>query len=111
MNEFKGTGGRWVLKQQGDANEYCIVTDDMKWVSAFKLNGEQSKETQLANMNLFTAAPEMLEALQSIAEYWNTPQKGNLSLNDNVEYSLKLAEKTINKALGINGNQAEETNP
>ena len=111
MEEFKGTGGKWILKQQGDANEYCIVTDDMKWVSAFKLNGEQRVETQLANMNLFTAAPEMLKALQSIAEYWNTPQKGNLSLNDHVEHSLKLAEEAINKALGINGNQAEETNP
>ena len=35
-----------------------------------------------------------------LLEYWNTPQKGNLSLNDHVEHSLKLAEKAINKALG-----------
>jgi hypothetical protein len=57
-------------------------------------------EESLANAQLIAAAPEMLKALQSIVEYWNTPQKGNLSLNDHVEHSLKLAEKAINKALG-----------
>lgn len=63
MNEFKGTKGEWVLKQQGDANEYCILTEDMKWVSAFKLNGEQSDETQLANMALFAASKNLLATL------------------------------------------------
>lgn len=68
MNEFKGTKGEWVLKQQGDANEYCILTEDMKWVSAFKLNGEQSDETQLANMALFAASKNLLATLIKMDE-------------------------------------------
>lgn len=103
MEEFKGTGGKWILKQQGDANEYCIVTDDMKWVSAFKLNGEQRVETQLANMNLFTAAPELLKALQELHDL--------LEENEPNWYLVRhhnRAEKSINKALGINGNETEE---
>jgi len=95
MKEFKGTGGNWILKQQGDANEYCIVTDDMKWVSAFKLNGEQSKEIQLANMNLFTAAPELLKASISALRFI---QKTGINY-DNAEIYNEI-NKAINKALG-----------
>ncbi|SFK99040.1 hypothetical protein SAMN05216357_11040 [Porphyromonadaceae bacterium KH3CP3RA] len=47
---------------------------------------------------LITAAPEMLEALQSIVGYWNTPQKG--SLHQHLMHSLDLAQKAIDKALG-----------
>lgn len=53
-----------------------------------------------ANAQLIAAAPEMLKALQSIVDYWNTPQNGNLSLYDHIRHSLKLAEEAINKALG-----------
>jgi len=45
---------------------------------------------------LIQAAPEMFEALKSIVEYWNNPQKG--SLNDHVAHSLQLAELALNKA-------------
>lgn len=58
-------------------------------------------EESLANAQLIAAAPELLKALQSIVDYWNTPQNGNLSLYDHIRHSLKLAEETINKALGL----------
>jgi len=62
---MKHTKGEWVLKEQGDANEYCIVTPEHKWVVAFRLNGERDKEGVLeekANAELIAAAPELLEA-------------------------------------------------
>lgn len=58
-------------------------------------------EESLANAQLIAAAPELLKALQSIVDYWNTPQNGNLSLYDHIRHSLKLAEEAINKALGL----------
>ena len=45
---------------------------------------------------LIAAAPDLLEALQSIVKYWNTPQQG--SMNDHIDHSLKLAQAAIEKA-------------
>jgi hypothetical protein len=45
---------------------------------------------------LIAAAPDLLEALKSIVDYWNTQQKG--SMNDHITHSLKLAEAAIKKA-------------
>ena len=114
MKEFRGTKGEWRVYEYDDTvvvsdiehngmvtevhtpdkhcNHLAYCHDGTHW-------GEDI-EVAKANAHLIAAAPEMLKALQSIVEYWNTPQKGNLSLNDHVEHSLKLAEEAINKALG-----------
>lgn len=105
MKEFKGTKGEWKLNRQysdehGKILFITIVDEDNKIVAEAKGHEVVNAEC-MANAQLIAAAPEMLKALQTIAEYWKTPQKGNLSLNDHVEHSLKLAEEAINKALGL----------
>jgi hypothetical protein len=92
----KFTKGKLLIKEQGDANEYCILTEQGKWIAAVKLNGEMTISQQREMMNLMSAAPDLLEACKSIQEYWNTPQAG--SLNDHIEHSLKLIESAIKKA-------------
>lgn len=88
---FKGTKGKWVLKEQGDVNEYCILTDQMKWVSAFKLNGEQGREEQMANMNLFAAALDLLNACMVA--------KKEIELGTADQLTLDILYDAINKAL------------
>lgn len=61
--ETKHTPGNWIFKEQGDADEFCIVTDESLWVAAFKLNGIQTLERQRANGKLMAAASDMYEAL------------------------------------------------
>jgi hypothetical protein len=60
------TPGPWLLVEQGDANEYVIVTPDKKeWVVAFRLNPGYPVYTQeIANARLISVAPELLESLQ-----------------------------------------------
>lgn len=91
MEEFKGTKGKWSLFEQGDANEYCIMTDEKKWVSAFKLNGEQGREEQMANMNLFTASLDLLNACMVA--------KREIELGTADQLTLDILEDAINKAI------------
>lgn len=114
MKEFKGTKGNWKIGNYTST----VIADERVKNSNFPTppNPEYSTDEykdeyggyliceSIGNKDdaqLIAAAPEMLKALQTIAEYWKTPQKGNLSLNDHVEHSLKLAEEAINKALGL----------
>ena len=64
----KHTPGPWLLVEQGDANEYAVLTPDKKeWVIAFRLNpGRPIYAQEKANAKLIAAAPELLEALQNI---------------------------------------------
>ena len=67
--ETKHSKGKWLFKEQGDANEYCILTEDNKWVAAFQLNGEQTVEQQRSNAKLMAAAPDLLEALKELKKW------------------------------------------
>lgn len=97
MKEFKGTKGEWFAAR--DANGLGIFTEREKICTLFE--HRHSGEEVDANASLIVAAPELLKALLSITEYWNTPQESNLSLNYHIEHSLRLAKKAINKALGL----------
>lgn len=63
------TPGPWTLKTQGEANEYCILGENNRWIMALQQNGEMSVEQQDANGRLVEAAPEMLEALEKVQRY------------------------------------------
>ena len=39
----------WKWHAQGEANEYCMLTHDGRWVIAFRQNGELTDERQQAN--------------------------------------------------------------
>lgn len=47
---------------------------------------------------LKAAAPELLEVLQNIVDYWNTPQQGTTSMNDHINHIFNLADNAIKKA-------------
>lgn len=52
----KHTPGTLVFHPQGDANEYCLVMSDGRWVIAFRQNGELYDDEQMANARRIVAA-------------------------------------------------------
>lgn len=74
--ETKITKGEWILKEQGDASEYCILTPENRWVVAFRLNGERMEE-EIANAKLIAAAPELLNALELCRPYMQDLENEN----------------------------------
>lgn len=65
------TPGPWVPVEQGDANEFCIISKAGQWVIGFHQNGEMLPREQLANAHLIAAAPELLEALCKLANLYD----------------------------------------
>ena len=106
MSEFKGTKGEWTVDlflYTKDCGYIPIQSTEKNrhWIAEVKgrhVNPNITQEEMMANAQLVAAAPDMLEALKSIVDYWNSPVDG--SLYDHIRHSLDLAEKTINKALG-----------
>ncbi len=63
--KVKHTPGPWVAREQGEADQWAILTADRKgWVIGLIHNGEQHIEVQRANLRVMTAAPELLSALE-----------------------------------------------
>lgn len=62
------TPGPWVGGQQGDANEFYVVTANGRWLFSFRHNGEPLLGEQLANLRLIAAAPDLLEALEMVRD-------------------------------------------
>jgi hypothetical protein len=63
------TPGPWEWHAQGDANEYVLLTNEKRWVIAFRQNGELLLPEQEANARLIEAAPVMLEALRVLVDH------------------------------------------
>lgn len=62
---FKFPKGKWRLVEQGDANEFVILSDDNRWVVAFRQNGEMHVEEQRALGLLMAASKDMYAALDA----------------------------------------------
>lgn len=58
--------GPWKLVEQGDANQWAILTPDGKWMIAFLMNGEMMTVRQQVIAQVIEALPELLEALRKI---------------------------------------------
>ena len=58
-----------------------------------------SKKEGAANANLLAAAPDLLEALQNIAEYWNQDQN-EAAMADACWHTIHTARAAIAKATG-----------
>jgi hypothetical protein len=87
---MKYTKGDWFI-----SGGYQIVAMPSQVKICNRVSGATAEEAE-SNKKLIASAPDMFEALQSIVDYWNTPQKG--SMNDHIAYSIKLAESAIKKA-------------
>lgn len=104
MAEFKGTKGPWVVKtaREGETENLIIKTiDKLLTVEslegvAVSINGRRGELRQEANAKLIAAAPEMLDALQSIltGEIVSAPRNHK----DTVEIMRQIASKAIKKA-------------
>ena len=58
-----------------------------------------SKKEGAANANLLAAAPDLLESLQNIAEYWNQDQN-EAAMADACWHAIHTARAAIAKATG-----------
>ena len=100
------TPGPWLLVEQGDANEYAVLTPDKKeWVIAFRLNpGRPIYAQEKANAKLIAAAPEMLESEIKNLEFlrWITTQLSSFNMySDKRELlyqRIAATEEAIKKA-------------
>jgi hypothetical protein len=58
------TPGPWVVKEQGNADDYALLVNNEKWVISIRQNGEILPPEQNANAHLIAAAPDMLAAMK-----------------------------------------------
>jgi hypothetical protein len=97
----KHTPGPWICKEQGDADEFVLLTNDSHWIFSFRQNGKIWTEEQMANIKLITASPEMLEALVeavSTIKHLRDNDKEFVS-TASVNMSLSKIERAIKKAI------------
>jgi len=63
----------WVSREQGEANEFCLLTPEGNWVIAFLHNGEANVEQQRANVALIVrsvnAHDDLVKALEDARNY------------------------------------------
>ncbi len=92
--EFKGTKGKWYLQNYTDAytNIIRVKTDTHDGIYLGSSSQNPSPEYR-ANAKLIAAAPDLLEAVQSLLK-WSAhfPE----AMNENI----LIAKDAINKALG-----------
>lgn len=101
MKGFKGTKGEWLWEENSasDPNDStCIEVrvngPQIAYLQSFTGYGDShSREATIANANLISAAPEMLEALQNMVESYQYEASP-----DNP--ALLQARAAIAKALG-----------
>lgn len=55
----------WKWHAQGEANEYCMLTHDGRWVIAFRQNGELTNERQQANARRIAACVNRLAGFKT----------------------------------------------
>lgn len=55
----------WKWHAQGEANEYCMLTHDGRWVIAFRQNGELTDERQQANAQRIAACVNRLAGFKT----------------------------------------------
>lgn len=55
----------WKWHAQGEANEYCMLTHDGRWVISFRQNGELSDERQKANARRIAACVNRLAGFKT----------------------------------------------
>lgn len=57
--------GEWLLAEQGDANEFVILSDNNRWVVSFRQNGEMPVSDQRAIGHLLAASKDMFAAIDA----------------------------------------------
>jgi hypothetical protein len=55
------------VREQGEANQYFVIDDKNNWVASLQLNGEYTTAKQIRLTQTFAIAPDMFDALLSLA--------------------------------------------
>ena len=95
----KFTDGEWVVKQNPEFPTLHQIWSEQREggfpvyiaKTCYAIQSE-------ANAKLIASAPDMYNALESIINYWNTPQKATLSMENHFEHIIEIAEKALKKA-------------
>ena len=102
MIEMKHTPGPWELGNPTSQLEFGVyATDKISGIRYFLANaeGHMGYKESLANARLIAAAPELLEALQSLVNQFL--QRGVFTAPEHPDrIALALAESAIAKATG-----------
>ena len=89
MNHSKHSPGPWIVDRHAD-NEELVVRSDPDWgivancqTDSYSLSEQENLMAEIqANARLIAAAPEMLEALQWIADHGDTGEGGRPAFHD-----------------------------
>ena len=73
MENLKHTKGEWFNTSDGEANFYGVATKE-NWLLRIQQNSELLIEEQEANAKLIAAAPDLLEALIDIRNWYENNQ-------------------------------------
>ena len=96
MSDTKHTPGPWKANFVISGAAY-IFGGDRNFARVF--NEWQDEANREANARLIAAAPELLEALESIAEFWNRDQNEKAMIGA-CWHAIETAEAAIAKAKG-----------
>ena len=99
--DAKHTPGPWWTKREGFSTVYVEARIEGGWIQEVAACGptEAGQEQQEANARLIAAAPELLEALKEIADYWNRG-RNDMAMHDACWHAIHTAEEAIAKATG-----------
>ena len=106
MSDF--TPGPWLLRTTPTSAGLCHIVSAADWRGAFiygdglrkGIDDALPKAQELAaNARLIAAAPELLEALQRIEEYWNQDQN-ETAMADACWHAINTARAAIARATG-----------
>lgn len=106
MSDF--TPGPWLLRTTPTSAGLCHIVSAADWRGAFiygdglrkGVDDALPKAQELAaNARLIAAAPDLLEALQRIEEYWNQDQN-ETAMADACWHAINTARAAIAKATG-----------
>ena len=106
MSDF--TPGPWLLRTTPTSAGLCHIVSAADWRGAFiygdgirkGVDDALPKAQELAaNARLIAAAPDLLEALQRIEEYWNQDQN-ETAMADACWHAINTARAAIARATG-----------
>lgn len=85
----------WQFKEQGDADEYCIITaeDPAKWVIGFRMNGELTQDQQRANMRRIIACVNACKGIST--ENMESMVAEGATLKSRAGDNIALAESKV----------------
>lgn len=98
MSETKHTPGPWVVKSARSGfyveSQFDVIVESLDEYGRYGAIDDE------ANARLIAAAPELLEALKSIAEFWNRDQNEEAMIGA-CWHAVETAEAAIAKAEGV----------